>query len=595
MYVTYVKSQYCLAHSSLSERLGGPYSQPPRKIPQLLVKPKDFMPSRLVRISDVKVIAGSEVHEGYCALSYSWQWCGDNIVDEASGKGKRNDEGKHRIIFPARRTKQKRRGRKRIHGKIKFVKFEGIIQQICKDFNVKYIWYDQLCIDQDNMEEKQREIRQMHRIYSNAYCTAVLLPELQTKQSLYYSEGQCYPQYLLRNLDDDTLYGADWFTRLWTLEEVLMSKKVLFVGRDVHVWWYTLRCFSEISALFKKSISKNLCTILFHAHMRTSTNNHDRIFALANIVPEIIDKINISYDQPLEELMLQFYGLLAKKDLSILCFGNYSNYGGIFGSGNRRPFLTVRRRNKLLKAGKKNDGQINSYKAPICKLDFLPSWTGIDGEHILWMKTCLLADKPPTTTFQDFSISGRTMKVTCPCVLPISAPIKKANLTALWYKNLRPILDKHRENGSASYICLALSVPPLPYENCSKNEVILYSVLVEPSMDIQEPPSWIVEQTRSLSCFLNRNKANFIELDKQRYSGEIPSRPALKFSLIEYGCSSCIILSGIPFDYEDPSVKQYPVIKKIGEHYKAVGSCEIGNIEKLFPDYMDNEQTFIIE
>ena len=187
MYITYVKSQYCLDSPSPSQRLGGPYEQPPRKVPQLLVKPEDFIPSWLVRVSDIKVIPGSQVDEGYCALSYSWGWCGDNIVDSSSGKSERNDEGKHKIIFPPKKIKQKPRGRKRIPGKIKFVKFEGIIQQICKDFNAKYIWYDQLCIDQDNMEEKQREIHQMHKIYSNAYCTVALLPEFQTKEYLYRS------------------------------------------------------------------------------------------------------------------------------------------------------------------------------------------------------------------------------------------------------------------------------------------------------------------------------------------------------------------------------------------------------------------------
>ncbi|KAI9251475.1 hypothetical protein BDA99DRAFT_521976 [Phascolomyces articulosus] len=60
---------------------------------------------------------------------------------------------------------------------VQYVKFEGIIQQICQQFNIKYIWYDQLCINQDNKEEKQREIRNMHQIYENAYCTVAFVPD----------------------------------------------------------------------------------------------------------------------------------------------------------------------------------------------------------------------------------------------------------------------------------------------------------------------------------------------------------------------------------------------------------------------------------
>ncbi|KAI9251901.1 hypothetical protein BDA99DRAFT_521481 [Phascolomyces articulosus] len=36
------------------------------------------------------------------------------------------------------------------HKTIKYVKFEGIIQRICQQFNIKYIWVDQLCINQDD-------------------------------------------------------------------------------------------------------------------------------------------------------------------------------------------------------------------------------------------------------------------------------------------------------------------------------------------------------------------------------------------------------------------------------------------------------------
>ena len=230
-----------------------------------------------------------------------------------------------------------------------------------------------------------------------------------------------------------------------------MSKKVLFVGRDIHAWWYVLHWFNQISSLFKKSISQNLCTLLFHAHMRTSTNSHDRIFALANIFPEIIDKINISYDQPIDDLMIQFYGLLAKKDLSILCFGNYVYYGTAFGSENRLPFLTAGRRNKPFKTSNGNNGRIDSYKAPIYKFNFLPSWTGINGEHIIYSKSFPSAPKPPTTTFQNYSISGRTMKVTCACVSSTSTAFAKTNLTTLWYKNMRSILDNHRKNGSTFF------------------------------------------------------------------------------------------------------------------------------------------------
>ena len=98
----------------------------------------------------MKVVQGSKVHEGYCALSYSWNQSGEIVINETGKKSHRCiDEGKH-IILPAKIVREKQRGRKRIPRKIKYVKFEKCIQEICKGFNVKYIWYDQMCINQND-------------------------------------------------------------------------------------------------------------------------------------------------------------------------------------------------------------------------------------------------------------------------------------------------------------------------------------------------------------------------------------------------------------------------------------------------------------
>ncbi|KAI9253526.1 hypothetical protein BDA99DRAFT_607636 [Phascolomyces articulosus] len=81
MYITYETVQYSLNG----------------KVPNDLPRP-DFKPSKLVRISDMEVVDGSQVNEGYCALSYSWDQSGDILIDKATGKYKRVDEGKRKII-----------------------------------------------------------------------------------------------------------------------------------------------------------------------------------------------------------------------------------------------------------------------------------------------------------------------------------------------------------------------------------------------------------------------------------------------------------------------------------------------------------------
>ncbi|KAI9271955.1 hypothetical protein BDA99DRAFT_534424 [Phascolomyces articulosus] len=325
MYITYETAQYSNNESGKHIKRLNPLIATPSDLP----KP-DFMPAKLVRISDMKVVDGLQVNEGYCALSYSWSQSGDIVLDEITGKYKRIDEGKHKVIsydndiFPgmiipeykmpdfhinkfliigSRQTKiyevfKIMEYYNYYFTTVKYVKFEDIIQQICQQFNIKYIWYDQLCINQDYKEEKHHEIRNMHHIYENAYCAVALVPDYTRQEDLSSREQQ-------------------YFKRLWTLEEAVKSKRLLFVGRDEHGWADKV-CYEmhQLTNSPKLSVSQ----ILYHAHQRRSTKDHDRVFALIHLFPEFIDKIKIDYDQPFEDLMIQFYGLLAKKDISIFVF-----------------------------------------------------------------------------------------------------------------------------------------------------------------------------------------------------------------------------------------------------------------------------------
>ena len=177
------------------------------------------MPSHLVRTYDMKVVSSSQVNEGYCALYYSWNQSGgiiENGITIGGNKGKdgkrRIDQAKHRIILPPKSIQRKPRGRKRTPSKLRYVQFKDIIQQICRDFNINFIWYDQMCIDQVDEEKKCHEIQQMHKIYSNAYCMVGLVHELHYTYSNSYEYG--FGQVL----------KSQWFKRMWTLQEVLLSK-----------------------------------------------------------------------------------------------------------------------------------------------------------------------------------------------------------------------------------------------------------------------------------------------------------------------------------------------------------------------------------
>ncbi|KAI9250190.1 hypothetical protein BDA99DRAFT_575536, partial [Phascolomyces articulosus] len=302
MYIEYENVQFVREDGKKYARR----SQPPKILPIMLPKPK-FMPTKLVRISDMKIVNGSQVNGGYCALSYSWNQSGDIKLDKTTGKSQRIDEGKHQIIsydtifpdmiIPQYKTDWNKRLQKiyrvfkimedknyYFSKTIQYVKFEGIIQQICRKFNIKYIWYDQMCISQDDKEERRREIRNMHRIYGNAYCTVALAPDYSEKYNLNIKQ--------------------EYFKRLWTLEEIKKSKRLLFVGKNIHMWEKDITG-GSIYPLIKPLSELSVNEVLYHAHQRTSTKEHDRVFALINLFPEFIDQENDTHS--FKNLMIRYF------------------------------------------------------------------------------------------------------------------------------------------------------------------------------------------------------------------------------------------------------------------------------------------------
>ncbi|KAG2215392.1 hypothetical protein INT45_008001 [Circinella minor] len=586
MYVTYEPKQFYKAverrkaGANLIYQCNGPYDRAPNRIPNGLPKP-DFMPCKLLRISDMQIVEGSKVQEGYCALSYSWSWCGNNVMDNVKGKARRVDEGKHRIVWRAKKVPKKPRGRKHVSRKTKFVVFEGIIQQIGKDFNVKYIWYDQWCIDQNNKEEKHREIKQMHKIYSNAYCAIALIPELVAKKNKERNSKYPFRYYA----DSNLIFSSDWFSRVWTLEEAIMSQKILFVGQNVHFWENVARGDIDFRALLQRPVRLNVAMVLYHAHRRETTKEHDRIFALANIFPGILDSLHVSYSQPLHDAMIQFYGLLAKQDLSILCFGEYDHY--------KRTFLE----RKYWYKSTLPSSVANWYQnVPIRKHD-LPSWSGAFGEHLI----CSDLKSLWKTDFQNYNVIGRTMEIKTSFLSsstfidhPACNTNNRQETPLLKYKDLPPLPFTNNNN---TWWILGITVK-LPGHTKAKI-IPLFSVLREfDEIDYDELIENVTPKFRLLSHFLPINKEQLI----WHNCSTAPKKAYTRFTFnltetIDDSSPRCTLLSGIPFKQNsDDDLRLYPVIQQDGNHYKAIGTCEIDNYRDFFSEYKPSlEKIFLIQ
>lgn len=144
-----------------------------------------------------------------------------------------------------------------------------------------FLWIDQICIDQNNIREKEQQIPLMGLIYTHATNTVIWLgdegdgdPRLafdllqQIRSRLQLFEGSVQPDDLERLhlpplhkpvapawLEVVGLFQRDWFSRLWVIQEAVLSANLYIkCGRavasweDLAVWCETIRD-SGIAAL----------------------------------------------------------------------------------------------------------------------------------------------------------------------------------------------------------------------------------------------------------------------------------------------------------------------------------------------------------
>ncbi|KAI4261089.1 MAG: hypothetical protein L6R42_003706 [Xanthoria sp. 1 TBL-2021] len=97
-------------------------------------------------------------------------------------------------------------------------KIVGACQEVVDstDGEIKYLWMDTVCIKQDNQTELSTVINSMYRLYRDAEVCYVYLHDF-------------------LSTEEQTLGQSDWFTRGWTLQELLAPPTVNFFDKE---WEY---------------------------------------------------------------------------------------------------------------------------------------------------------------------------------------------------------------------------------------------------------------------------------------------------------------------------------------------------------------------
>ncbi|KAF2491223.1 HET-domain-containing protein, partial [Lophium mytilinum] len=232
----------------------------------------------------------------------------------------------------------------------------------------RVLWVDAICIDQDNLKEKEDQIQFMAEIFGQARQVVVWLGEaaedsdlaleqIRSGDSLDDDGGSVDP------LNDDPMQQAilallerPWFRRIWILQEVAAARHILVMcgaaeidghgfclGVDLLEGIFGTRAdlhslIRSVTYLMKGAIfrpvmskasstSRAICPLgelmdMYHSH--EATKRHDKVYALLGMSSDDHSKANLSpnYGVPWEDLLQRLVKFLLPGTISVETWGD---------------------------------------------------------------------------------------------------------------------------------------------------------------------------------------------------------------------------------------------------------------------------------
>ena len=110
------------------------------------------------------------------------------------------------------------------------------------------LWVDSICINQSDLQERSSQVQLMSQIFVSAKAVLVWLGEEDSVEdgSLYYrNDDWIYPSYRISDMPaNKTSYNSllrylsrPWFSRVWILQEVMLSKRLTVLLDHEEVEW----------------------------------------------------------------------------------------------------------------------------------------------------------------------------------------------------------------------------------------------------------------------------------------------------------------------------------------------------------------------
>ncbi|GAW24057.1 hypothetical protein ANO14919_136360 [Xylariales sp. No.14919] len=113
------------------------------------------------------------------------------------------------------------------------VSLKNHLFELSQRLGVRYFWVDRLCVNQNDAKDKAREVPRMRDYYQGASgCIVLTGPDVKPFKCVPQHSGailSSFQQILLNKEAIESLASCKWVTRVWTLQEALLSRQLIYV------------------------------------------------------------------------------------------------------------------------------------------------------------------------------------------------------------------------------------------------------------------------------------------------------------------------------------------------------------------------------
>jgi hypothetical protein len=213
--------------------------------------------------------------------------------------------------------------------------------------DTRHFWIDAICINQEDIDERNQQVAIMGEIFSQAKCVITWLGEADSHTSDFFMDymsnidlytGQVarefisqVPKETFSKVRDthlmDTIWGHPYWTRVWIVQEIVLAKEVVVLcgtksckyNQLVGMWYWDItnitwlskvdvgrleQCLHSIFHLRRlwlesggEEIKKSICSLIDGLSWQGCTDVRDKIFGLIGILSISMGSLNEGVEQ----------------------------------------------------------------------------------------------------------------------------------------------------------------------------------------------------------------------------------------------------------------------------------------------------------